>query len=241
MNPKDYRRQVEDELRRSSGAADARRTGAPAAGDWADDIKRLADASLDPAQRLAALQRLQSASFLGSRFAPQRAAYIEALRESATGADSSLRHTALDILANLKDDFARQKLADGLRGAGEPLVPPAVALGLLARDDHGATVEIARQLLQSGSDVATRAQAARVLAADPESKIALVQRMRDKGEFREVRRASAVALHGLDPEAFANAAVDILADLDDFADIKATVRGALERAGIVLSAAPARP
>lgn len=242
MNPKDYRRQVEDELRATSvpNTASARSAPEPSAmQDWTSDIKHLADASLDPAHRHAALQRVQAGTFFGSQFAPHRAAYIQALRSAATSNDAELRHSALDILANLKDDFARQKLAEGLRGTAQALVPPAVALSLLARDDHGSAADIARELLTSGADVATREQAARALAADPSSKNLLSERMRDKAEFREVRRASAVALRSLDPQAFLEGARDILADADEFRDIKATVHGALERAGVPISVPPA--
>jgi hypothetical protein len=242
MNPKDYRRQVEDELRAASVPSIAAAVTAPAPRamqDWTGDIKQLADASLDAAHRHAALQRLQAGTFLGSQFAPHRAAYIQALRSAATSNETELCHSALDILANLKDDFARQKLVEGLRGIGQALVPAAVALNLLARDDHGSAADIAREILTSGADVPTREQAARALAADPRSKDLLSERMRDKAEFREVRRASAVALRSLDPQAFLEGARDILADADEFRDIKATVHGALERAGVAVSVSPA--
>jgi hypothetical protein len=241
MNPKDYRRQVEAELHDASARSTLFGLAGPDHGampDWAGDIRQLADTSLDPAERRAALSRLQAATFLGSQFAPHRADYIQALRAAATGSDTELRHATLDILANQKDDFARQRLAEGLRDIGRALVPPAVALSLLARDDHGATTEIAREFLKPGTDNATRAVAARVLAADPGSKDLLAERMRDKAESREVRRASAVALRSLDRQAFSESAQDILADTGEFAEIKATLRGALERDGVP-PAAPA--
>jgi HEAT repeat protein len=240
VNPKDYRRQVEEALR---GPATARAAVAspapPGAPNWAGDLKVLMDAARDPRDREAALWRLQSGTFLVGQFAEHHPGYVKALQTVATDADEGLRRAAFDVLANIKDEFARTKLTEGLDDPGKALVSPAVALGLLARDDHGAAAGFARSFLSGDSDPATRSQAARVLAADPSSRDLLAERMGDKDEFREVRRASAVALHGLDPNGFRTLAQSILADDKDFPEIKATVRGALERDDPAPTAAPA--
>lgn len=232
MNPKDYRRQVEAELRASSNAASNTRAASPglqSGPDWARDLEELMNGAGDARAREAALWRLQAGTFLAGQFAQHRPRYIQALQRAATDPDPGLRHAALDVLANFKDDFARQKLTEGLDDPQKALVSPAVALGLLARDDHGAATGFARSFLGSDSDPATRAQAVRVLSADPASTSLLAERMGDKNEFREVRRASAVALRSLDPARFRTLAQNILADDSDFQEIKATVRGALER------------
>lgn len=232
MKVKDYRRQVEDELARHSANEGSRMTTfrETSEGDaWRKAIDLLADSSADAKARQSALQHLQAATFLGAQFDAFRPDYIAALRVAAISDDASLRKSALDVLVNFKDDFARQKLEEGLRGTGEPLLPPAAALGLLARDDHGSASRIARDLLGQSTDNPLRAQAVRLLAADPTAKPLLVRILTDKDEFREVRRASAVALQSLDPAAFAQTAGDILSDSGDFRDIKATVEGALSR------------
>lgn len=232
MNPRDYRRQVEAELRESSptgGRAAVVSSGLRAGPDWARDLEELMDAARNPRDREAALWRLQAGTFLVGQFAQHRARYIQALQNAATDPDEGLRRAALDVLANSKDDFARRTLVEGLENPGKALVSPAVALGLLARDDHGAATGFARSFLTSKGDPATRAQAARVLAADPASRSLLAERMRDKDELREVRRASAVALRSLDPDTFRALARDILADASDYQEIKTSVRGALER------------
>ena len=157
-----------------------------------------------------------------------------ALRTAATDTDPDLCRSALDMLVNFNDEFARQKLADGLRGIGEALVPQAAALGMLSRNDHNSATAIARDLLMGGADIATRAQAVRVIGSDPAATELLAEIMKNKSEFQEVRRASAVALKGLNPQAFQAGAIDILRDASDFKDIQSTVGGALERAGISL-------
>jgi HEAT repeat protein len=241
VNPKDYRRQVEEGLRASSNAAGRAAAAAPRVHegpDWARDLEELMDTARDPRDRAAALWRLQAGTFLAGQFAPYRPRYIQALQRAATDADPALRHAAFDVLANNKDDFARRKLTEGLQDPDKALVSPAVALGLLARDDHGDATGFARPFL-SHSDPATRAQAVRVLSADPGSTSLLAERMGDKNEFREVRRASAVALRSLDPDRFRALAQDILADHSDFQEIKATVRGALERDAAAPLATPA--
>jgi hypothetical protein len=243
MNVKDYRSQVEVELGAagSPGNISFASTTASPKQNWADAIRQLSDPTLPPEVRMNAAQVLQAATFLGTQFAPYHADYLAALRTAATDADTDLRRSALDILVNFNDEFARQKLANGLRGTGEALVPQAAALGMLARNDHNSAINIARDLLAGGADVATRAQAVRVLGSDPAATELLTEIMKNKSEFREVRRASAVALKGLNPQAFQTGAIDILSDASDFKDIQSTVGGALERAGISLNRSSLKP
>jgi hypothetical protein len=231
MNVKDYRSQVEAELGATAPSSSVPADASPAP-NWADSIRQLADPKLPAEARKNAAQVLQAATFLGAQFAPYRADYIVALRTAAIDDDPDLRRFSLDTLVNLDDEFARQKLMDGLRGVGKALVPQAAALGMLARSDHNSATAIARDLLTGTADIATRAQAARVLGSDPSATELLAETMKDKSESREVRRASAVALKGLNPQAFQAGAIDILRDATDFKDIQATVGGALERSGI---------
>jgi len=235
MNVKDYRQQVEAQLR--SVRTQFESASQP---NWTDALNQLSDPHADIGARRAALRTLQAGTFLGSQFAPVRPQYIAALRQAATDPDAGLRHAALDALVNLKDEFARQKLVEGLRDGEKALLAPAAALGLLARDDHGSASSLAREILASAADIATRAQAVRVLANDPSAKPLLSQIMSDKSEFSDVRRASAVALRALDSSTFATTARNILSDHRDFPEIKATVQGALERAGEPVDAAPKR-
>jgi hypothetical protein len=230
MNVKDYRRKIESELAQLDGKAGLESLAGTEHDGWQQAINQLQNPDLTTDLRIAALQRLQAGTFLGLQFESVRADYVAALRNVVTASDDKLRLAALDVLVNLKDDFARQKLQDSLRGIGQQLLAPAAALGLLARDDHGSAAHIARDLLFQSKDVPLRAQAARLLGGDPSAKGLLAALMQDKDEFREVRRASAVSLRNLDPSAFAQAAGKILADGSDFKDIKATVRGALNLA-----------
>jgi HEAT repeat protein len=240
MNVKDYRKQIESQLGAAGPPAEAHfaSAAAPSQQGWADAIKQLADPKLAPDVRTNAARFLQAGTFLGAQFAPFHADYLAALRTAATDADPDLCRSALDMLVNFNDEFARQKLVDGLRGTGQALIPQAAALGLLARDDHGSASAIARDLLGSSADIATRAQAVRVLGSDPAATDLLAGIMKNKSEFREVRQASAVALKGLNPQVFQDSAINILQDGNDFKDIQSTVGGALERAGISLNQSP---
>jgi HEAT repeat protein len=244
VNVKDYRKQIEAQLH-SRGEPAALATTAPDDGnreaDWTEALENLANVDLDPVERRQAFQIVQAASFLGPQFAPLHARYLDVLRQLATDADGSLRRMALDALSNQKDDFARRRLTDGLRGVSEALVPPAVALGFLARDDHGSAHAIARTLLSDSADVPVREQAVRVLGGAPDAKSLLDAVMRDKKEFRQVRRASAVALRGLDPKMFEQGARDILNDSSDFQDIKSTVAAALQRSNSSVEVSPTAP
>jgi hypothetical protein len=239
MKASDYRRQVREELGSTPEAAPGAVAGTAPPGpeleaeEWPALIAALADGA-DPGERLNALRLLKAASFGNAGFDACRPAFLAALRKAASEGDEALRRAALDILANHKDDSARALLIEGLRDETKALVPPAVALGLLARDDHGSAIAFARRFLESDSGRHVKEQAVRLLAADPGSHDLLARLMRDKEQFREVRRASAVALRGLNPDAFVAHARDILADGSDFKEIRATLRGAFERAGIAI-------
>ncbi|HEX6409115.1 MAG TPA: HEAT repeat domain-containing protein [Sphingomicrobium sp.] len=253
MKAKDYRRQVEQELgitdatkaatANAGEAADAGEAAMPAASraepDCAPLVSRLADSSVDPRSRLMALGALQAAAFLARHFDVCRPDYVAALQSAATAEDPELRRAALDVLTKLKDDFARDRLIRGLSNADEALVPPAVALGLLSADDHNAVREIARRFLGPEFAPKVRAQAVRLIGRDPGARELLTKLVRDKDEFREVRRAGAVALKNLNPDAFAAQARAILADASDFDDIRKTVRGALARSGLTIEEGPA--
>lgn len=236
MKARDYRRQIEQEAAGRADAVPATVAQEPADA-WPGEIALLADPTAPTEDRLDALQSLQAGAFLGTHFEPYQPGFVDSLRRAATDANEQIRREALDTLANMKDEFARQKLIQGLTDAAEALVPPAVALGLLARDDHGSVSGIARNILESDAGRHVKAQAVRLLGADPNAHDLLVRLMQDKDEFREVRRASAAALQNLNPAAFAAKAQEILADETDFEDIRSSVSGALHRASISLRSA----
>jgi HEAT repeat protein len=237
MNVKDYRAQVEAQINLNSSrtlSAAPVTAAVSSEASWDEALAVLTNLGTSIDARKDALQVLQAGAFLGHKFDPVRARYADALRSAVTDPDPEIRHSALDVLIDGNDTFARQKLTDGLRGIATALLPPAAALALLARDDHGSASVIARDLLTNSVDQAARAQAVRVLGSDPNATGLLADIMKDKDEFREVRRAGAVALRGLNPQLFQDHAVEILRDGADFDDIKSTVGGALERSGISL-------
>jgi HEAT repeat protein len=241
MNVNDYRQQVEAALRNTTRTASL--SGGPdtPAAVWQQALSQLASPSSSADEKKQAVQALQAGTFLGHEFDSVRPQYVEALRKAVTDPDEGLRHLALDILVSMKDDYARQKLTESLQGQTAPLIRPAAALALLARDDHNSASTIARDMLAKSGDPATRAQAVRVLGSDKGAIQDLADILRNKDEFREVRRASAVALNGLDPERFQQDAAAILSDGNDFQDIKSTVGGALERAGHAIAPVPSGP
>lgn len=255
MNIKEYRRKAESLLRDagvavgdsvalpSAAQVDNAGFGAarPEADVWERALSILEDKRAEPALRTAAIQKLQAGTFLGPQFRPYRARYLRTLREVALNGNSELRRSALDILANAKDEFARRLLTESLEGSIEPVVPTAVALGFLARDDHGTARSIARRVFAQSDSLDAREQAVRILASDASSKGLLEEAMKNKSEFRQVRRASAVALRNLDPLRFALTASLILDDESEFADIKASVAGAISRAGPAPGPAPIAP
>ena len=232
MKASEYRQRMEAERTARPPSSPADR---PSPGDkgsvWAAAVQQLEDRTADAGARLDALHILQAGTFRIADFAPFAAAFTAALRRVATDGEAGreLRRAALDVLVNARDEVARDVLTAGFERPETAAVEPAVALGMLARDDHGSAAGRARRVMASSTQPRVREQAVRVLGADPGARSLLQGTLTDKAEFRQVRRASAVALRALDRDAFQGAARGILDDADDYADIKSTVGGALRR------------
>ena len=178
------------------------------------------------ASRTAALEALAALDFLGPRFAPFRARYKEALRDVATDQPQELRAQALELLAIDKDPYAQELLVQGLQEPTDALVPEAQAIQLLGYDDHAEVAPLVREVYERATGVA-REEALRVLATDPESEQLFTRLLKDKSEKRSIRQLSASGLQSLNPEAFDETARKIVADDDDYNDIRATALAAL--------------
>ena len=240
MKAKEYREQIEASLNTATVVAASVTPAVPDTPEktWRAALASLSNSTSTAATRMEALQLLQAGTFLDQEFDVVRAEYVDALRHAATDPSEEIRRFALGILIGQKNDFARLKLVEGLQGKIQPLLAPAAALSLLARDDHASVSPVAAEILRSSVDPAVRTQAVRVLGKDPGAAIGLDELVRNKSEFREVRRAGAVALKNLDPNLFLQSASTILNDKDDFQDIKSTVGGALEQDGLISSRLP---
>ena len=172
------------------------------------------------------LQALGALDFLGPRFDPFRADYKDAFRQLATDPRRSIRERALERLAIDKDPYAQDLLTRGLEQPEEALVSEARAMQFLAYDDHAELAPLARKVYKRASGAA-REEAVRVLATDPGSEKLLARLMRDKAEKSSIRRISAAGLQSLNPDAFERAARKIVADDDDYNEIRATSLAAL--------------
>lgn len=176
--------------------------------------------------RMAAFRVLAGAAFLGPRFAPFRADYLEALREVSSDPDARLRESALETLAIEKDAYAQNVLLAGLKDPKAALVPPARAIQFLGYDVHADVAPVVRELFHR-SKGAVKEEALRLLASDPGSQKLITDVMLDKGERSAMRRLGATALQNLNPEAFERAARRIVTDEDDYDAIRATSLAAL--------------
>jgi hypothetical protein len=182
------------------------------------------DAPVD--DRTAALESLAALDFLGPRFAPFRAGYKEALRDVATDKSPELRVRALELLAIGRDPYAQELLVQGLQTPEDALVPEAKAIQLLGYDDHAEVMPLVREVYERATGAA-REEALRVLATDPESEQLFARLLKDKSEKRSIRELSASGLQSLNPDAFDKTARKIVADDDDYNDIRATAIAAL--------------
>jgi hypothetical protein len=230
MDVAKYRERYEAELAKAAKSMEEGAAAPLEAQNLEQQVEGLLATLRDPAaavaDRTAALEELAALDFLGPRFAPFRAAYKEALREVATDQPRELRARALEVLAIDRDGYAQELLVQGLREPKKALVPEAKAIQLLGYDDHADVVPLAREVFERGSGPA-REEALRVLATDPESEQLFDRLLKDKSEKRRIRQLSASGLQSLNPEAFDKTARKIVADEDDYNDIRATALAAL--------------
>lgn len=233
MKAKEYRRQIEEQLDRDRANTLESLPGPRVTPTSLveEALVRLADSGADSKDRLEMLRVLKAASFDIAAFAPFIADFQSTLQQIASSADGGLqlRREALEVLMAEHDDTARRILEAALLDPNDGDVPPAVALGLLARDDHGSALELARSVLETSSDPVARAQAVRVLGTSPQEANTLRVLLSDPKEARQVRKASAVALRALSPADFDEIARVIIADQNDFPDIRQSLEGVFRR------------
>lgn len=172
--------------------------------------------------RQAALRTLQQSSFRAATFNPKMPEYTDALRTVIDDPEDSLREQALEILAQGKDEYAQRRLLESLEDPSQALVPPGKAVQLLGNDIHADYYPLLRDMVQDPPSTEAKQEAVRLLAADPASKELLVDTLRDKNEYREVRNASAAALQSLAPAEFQEQAKQIVLDDGEYNDLRAT-------------------
>lgn len=246
MEVPDYRKRYEAQLAKAARTRPRRRgaAGKPTAAQRASAIREepldeeqlpervtellatLLDAKEPLTVREAALQALSALDFLGPRFAPYRADYLQALRQIATDPKEKLRERALELLAIEKDPYAQELLVRGLKRQKEALLPEAKAIQLLGYDDHTAVLPLVRQVFRRAKGP-TREEALRLLATDPGSERLFARLLKDRSETRSVRLLSVSGLQSLNPASFERAARGIVADEDDDDAIRAATLAAL--------------
>jgi hypothetical protein len=226
MDVAKYRERYEAQLAKAAKSTEAALEEQSIEEQVGDLLATLRNRDESVADRTAALEALGALDFLGPRFAPFRALYKEALRDVATDEPRELRARALELLAIDRDPYAQELLVQGLQEPKSALVPDAKAIQLLGYDDHAEVVPLVREVYERATGAA-REEALRVLAADPESEQLFTRLLKDKSEKRSIRALSASGLQSLNPEAFDKTARKIVADDDDYNDIRATALAAL--------------
>ncbi|HMO27705.1 hypothetical protein [Enterovirga sp.] len=227
MKVEDYRKAYAEELDRVSRAPLPADADADSGQTLDSAIATIADASKPSKARLAALRTVQASTFLGPAFDPYRAAYLEALRTALANGDEALRMQALSLLASEKDDVARKVLLEGLNDPAKAIVPPAKAIQLLAQDDHGVAVPIARKLLDESADARVKEEALRALAADPKAGDIFAGVLSDKTQPPDLRAVGAAGLRMIDPRRFAHEVQRIIADDTDNESVRVRCLGTL--------------
>jgi hypothetical protein len=238
MNVDDYRKAYTAAIEKEKQSAAAvtmsasDSLGSRAAADDPDalfkDIATFRDASQPTESRLAALHNIQTALFSVSGFDRFRASFNDALRAVAADKDQELRTSALELLAMNKDDYVQQLLLKGIENPAEALVPLAKAVQLLAQDDHGIVIPVARKILSGDYDVNAKVEALRALASDPGSKDLVAGILSNRALPQQLRSVSAAVLRTVDPQRFEQLAQRLIVDPQEDDAVKANTLGALD-------------
>jgi hypothetical protein len=200
--------------------------------DLANNISKLLDLLASSAEsvavRIAALQALRAALFLGEQFAPFHADFLKVLRQLVRpDIDAALREGAVEVLAAEKDPDIQEMLKKGLADQKSVLVSPVKALQLLSLDDHTNIADLARDVFHKTADLGVKEAALRILASDPKSQDLFANLLEDKSQPQSLRTLSATGLDYLNPQKFADIAQKIVSDQHDFEEIRASALGAL--------------
>ena len=238
MNVDDYRKAYTAEIEKEKQSAPvvalsaSDSLGSRAAADDPDAlfkyIATFRDASQPTETRLAALHNIQTALFSVSGFDRFRASFKDALRAVASDKDQELRTSALELLAMNKDDYVQQLLLKGIENPAEALVPVAKAVQLLAQDDHGIAIPVARKILSGNYEVSAKVEALRALASDPGSKDLVAGILSNRALPQQLRSVSAAVLRTVDPQRFEQLAQSLIVDPHEDDDVKANAIGALD-------------
>jgi len=240
MNVDDYRKAYAAELeKQKQSGATSEFTTMSAAGPSGSTPSSAPDAIAgeigffrDPTQtadaRLAALRNVQTATFMGPGFDRYRSAFRDALRAVATNdSDQKLRAAALELLAMDKDEVARQLLVRGIDDVHHAIVPLAKAIQLLAFDDHGPIITVARKIMGGNFDVDAKEEALRALASDPGADHIFAGILSDRSQPKQLRSISASGLRAVSPQRFEQVARSIVLNENEDSDVRAECLGAL--------------
>jgi hypothetical protein len=185
----------------------------------------LLDTASEPRDvRLVALATLQASRFGSAVMAGLRPKYLAALRKLIDQDDEDLRRHALEYLTLEKDDYAEQRLLDGLKDPAKAIVAPEIAIQLLANDLHVDAIPTLRALARNPPSAAVKKEALRNLATDAASAPLLAETLRDRNEADEIRHVCAVALYQID----AALARDIMRELVEAQETSSDLKAALQ-------------
>src|SRR5262249_22087671 len=110
----------------------------------------------------------------------------------------------------------------------EALVSTAKAVQLLAHDDHGATIPVARGILRGDYDLETKEEALRALASDPDSTRLFADILADRSQAPRLRSLSASSLRAVDPQRFVQLAQGIITNDDEDDEVRTNALGAFD-------------
>ncbi|WP_439697022.1 hypothetical protein ACFGVS_00670 [Mucilaginibacter sp. AW1-7] len=170
--------------------------------------------------RISALNILKQSTFLEVKFNKYLPAYLAALRGLMDDPEPMIRDQVMGVLGKFKDEYLQRRVIEGLEEPGKALVPPERGVQLLGYDIHAEQYPLLQKLLENPPNAQTKIEAARILALDPNSKDLLLDRLKDKGELKDVRSSSALAVQSFAPEEFKSFAANAITDHTEYDDLK---------------------
>ena len=199
--------------------------------DWSTGI--LAERGQPEQVREAALRVLQINSFSSPTVLALRPRYLSTLRGLIDDPSSSIRNSAIEVLAMNQDEYVQRRLIEGLEDPTKRITKPEKAVQLLSYDLHAEHFPVLRRLAQNPPNQKTRMEALRNLGADAASADLLREALANDSEDPEVRHLCAVALQRIDPTGFETEADRIIGEAGVEPELKvALLNTKLHTAGV---------
>jgi hypothetical protein len=187
----------------------------------ADVLRVLSDRAAPRELRIAGADVVQRLMISSPTMRRRRPELLGTLRRLTDDPDAELRERAFTVLTSHGDDFASQRLIDGLRVPERAVLPPEKSARLLAQNPHGDHRGVFLAMLRRPPNQETEVEMIRGLGGFWPARDALAARARDPSLSKEVRSAALQSMLSTDKTGFMRVAIEVVEQEQSPSDVRA--------------------